>query len=105
MAFIPKELSGSLFKNDKGENALRPDYRGDCMVDGVMYEMAAWIKPLASDASKRFMSISFKPKEAQQAPQRPAQRPAPSHDAAKARQLAPQRPASRFDDMDDDIPF
>ena len=31
-------------------------------------------------------------------------RQAPSHDAAKARQLAP-RPASGFDDMDDDIPF
>jgi len=33
-----------------------------------------------------------------------APRQAPSHDAAKARQL-PTRPASGFDDMEDDIPF
>jgi len=33
-----------------------------------------------------------------------APRQAPSHDAAKARQLPP-RPASGFDDMDSDIPF
>jgi single-strand DNA-binding protein len=31
-------------------------------------------------------------------------RQAPSHDAAKARELPP-RPASGFDDMEDDIPF
>lgn len=96
MAYTPKENSGALFKNDKGENAACPDYRGDAMVNGELMEIAAWLKPLPSDASKRFMSLSFKPKQAQQ----PAAKP--SHDAAKARQL-PAR--GGFEDMDSDVPF
>lgn len=93
MAYTPKENSGALFKNDKGENAARPDYRGDAMVNGELMEIAAWIKPLPSDASKRFMSLSFKPKQAQQPAPAPAARQAP-------------RPVSGFEVMDDDlIPF
>jgi len=98
MAFIPKDLSGSLFKNDKGDNAARPDYRGDAMIDGTVYEIAAWIKPMASDANKRYMSLSFKAKEQQAAPAPAFKKP--SQDGAKARQLPPQD----FDDGSD-IPF
>lgn len=65
MSYQPKEGSGALFKNDKGDNPARPDYRGDVMVGGVLYELSAWIKPLPSDASKKFMSISAKPKQQQ----------------------------------------
>lgn len=97
MAYTPKDGSGALFKSDKGDNPARPDYRGDLMVGGVLYEISAWIKPLPSDSSKRFMSMSAKPKQAQQ---RPASRP--SHDAAKARQLPKQ--GSGFDDWQD-APF
>lgn len=79
MSYQPKEGSGALFKNDKGDNPARPDYRGDVFVGGVLYEISAWIKPLPSDASKRFMSLSAKPKEAGGNGQSrgPAQRPAP----------------------------
>ena len=91
MAYSPKEGSGALFKNDKGENAARPDYRGDILLGGVLYEVSGWIKPLPSDASKRFMSLAGKPKQAREPQQA---KPAP---AAK--------PGSGFDDMDDDIPF
>lgn len=100
MAYTPKDGSGALFKNDKGDNAARPDYRGDAMINGELMEIAAWLKPLPSDASKRYMSLSFKPKQAQQA--------APSRPAPQApRQAAPARQASSgFDDMDDDlVPF
>ena len=76
MAYQPKEGSGSLFKNDKGDNPARPDYRGDVMVGGVVYELSAWIKPLAGDASKKFMSLSAKPKQ-QQGQQSNAGRPPP----------------------------
>jgi len=87
MAYEPKEGSGALFKNDKQDNPARPDYRGDIMLGGVLYEVSGWIKPLPSDASKRFMSLSGKPKQAQAAkPAAPARRP-------------------RDDDMDDSIPF
>jgi len=76
MAYQPKEGSGALFKNDKGDNPARPDYRGDVMVGGVVYELSAWIKPLAGDASKKFMSLSAKPKQ-QQGQQSSAGRPPP----------------------------
>jgi hypothetical protein len=94
MAYEPKEGSGALFKSDKGDNPQRPDYRGDIMLDGVMYEISGWIKPKPSNPAEKFMSLSGKPKQARQ--QAPAPRQAPP--AAKP---AP----SGFDDMDDDIPF
>ena len=66
MAYEPKDGSGALFKNDKGDNPARPDYRGDVMIKGTLYELSAWIKPLPKDASKKFMSLSAKPKQQQQ---------------------------------------
>lgn len=84
MSYQPKEGSGALFKNDKGDNPARPDYRGDLMVGGVVYEISGWIKPLASDPEKRFMSLSAKPKEQRQQQGRqpaappPARRPPPA---------------------------
>lgn len=77
MAYQPKEGSGALFKNDKGDNPARPDYRGDLMVGGVVYEVSGWIKPLPSNAEQKFMSLSAKPKQERNSGQRPAppQRP------------------------------
>lgn len=98
MAYEPKDGSGALFKNDKGDNPARPDYRGDLMVGGVLYEVSGWIKPVASNPEKRFMSLSAKPKQAKQEYKRPSQ------DAAKARDTGRASP-SGFDDMEDDIPF
>jgi hypothetical protein len=74
MAYEPKEGSGALFKNDKGDNPARPDYRGDIMLGGKLYEISGWIKPLPSDASKRFMSLSGKLKGRDGPPQRPTSR-------------------------------
>lgn len=88
MAYTHKDGSGSLFRNEKGENPARPDYRGDLMVGGVLYEISSWIKPLPSDASKKFMSLSAKPKQERQAP--PAVKQAPK--------------SGGFDDMSD-CPF
>jgi hypothetical protein len=93
MSYQPKDGSGALFKNDKGDNPARPDYRGDVMVGGVLYELSAWIKPLPSDASKKFMSLSAKPKDQRGQPQAP-QRQAP------ARRFAPSQ-----DEDDSSIPF
>ena len=93
MAYEPKDGSGALFKNDKGDNPARPDYRGDLMIGGVVYELSAWIKPPASDASKKFMSLSAKPKQARPAPAPQARPPAPAPSTG-----------SGFDDFGDD-PF
>jgi hypothetical protein len=75
MSYQPKEGSGALFKNDKGDNPARPDYRGDVMVGGVVYEISGWIKPLPSDSEKKFMSLSAKPKEQRQGQQQGRQAP------------------------------
>ena len=83
--FVPKEMTGNLFKNDKGDNPSRPDYRGEAMLNGELVEMAAWIK---DGAKGKYMSISFKVKE-QSAP-------------AKA---APKRQAAMMGDDLSDVPF
>jgi hypothetical protein len=87
MAYEPKDGSGALFKSDKGENPNRPDYRGDIMLGGVLYEVSGWIKPKPSNLQEKFMSLSGKPKQAA-----PAPKPQPM-------------PSAGFDDMDKDIPF
>lgn len=85
--YVPKELTGSLFKNDKGGNESRPDYRGDVCIGGDVYKVAGWIK----EGSKgKYMSLSFQPKDEQQQVSTPAPR-------AKA------APAPAFDDSD--VPF
>jgi hypothetical protein len=87
MAYEPKDGSGALFKSDKGENPNRPDYRGDIMLGGVLYEVSGWIKPKPSNPQEKFMSLSGKPKQAA-----PAPKPQPM-------------PSAGFEGMEDDIPF
>lgn len=96
MAYEPKEGSGAMFRNDKGDNPARPDYRGDIMLGGQLYEISGWIKPLPSDASKRFMSLSGKPKGQRQAVPAPTPR--------QASQRPRSQPQDPFDD-DSSIPF
>lgn len=56
MAYEQRENSGALFKNKKKEKPNQPDYTGNCMVNGKLMQMAAWIK----DGQKgKFMSLSF----------------------------------------------
>jgi hypothetical protein len=59
MAWEQKEGSGSLFKAEqKSEKA--PGYRGDIMLGGVVYEIAAWVK---EGKNGKFFSLSGKQKE------------------------------------------
>jgi hypothetical protein len=60
MAFELKDNTGNLFKNDKGENPKRPDYRGSLSIDGKIYELAAWVR---EGNRGKFFSLSAKPKE------------------------------------------
>ena len=83
--YVPKDMTGSLFRNDKGDNEKRPDYRGDAMVNGELMEMAAWLRESAKGI--KYMSITFKPKE--DAPAKPA----------------PKRQPVMADVPHDDIPF
>ena len=80
MAFTPKNGMGSIFKNNKGDNPARPDYRGDIMLGDVLYEISGWIKPKVSNPDEKFMSLSGKPKEAAAPAARPAAKPEPEFD-------------------------
>jgi len=52
--------SGALFKNDKGDNDSRPDYKGSLNVSGVEMDLAAWLK--VSKAGQKYMSLKLSPK-------------------------------------------
>lgn len=58
------DMSGVLFKHDKEGNSSRPDYKGNCEIDGVEMWISAWIKTPKAGGAK-FMSLSFEPKEGQ----------------------------------------
>ena len=51
------ELRGALFRNDKGDNPRRPDYRGRCTIGGKQFRMSGWLK--TSHNGDRYMSIAF----------------------------------------------
>ena len=44
MSQYDNEKKFALFKNDKGENPKRPDYRGTMTLGGVEYKLSAWIR-------------------------------------------------------------
>lgn len=82
MAYEMKELSGSLFKNDKREKDTHPNATGSCLIDGVEYWISAWTK---EGNNGKWQSLAFKKKE------------------PKGQQ--PKKTSGSFDDMPDDIPF
>lgn len=65
MAYQMKDGSGTLFKVLEKKNEKGPDYTGDCMIEGTVFRMAAWIRE--SEAGRKYMSFKFEPKEEQAA--------------------------------------
>jgi hypothetical protein len=74
MSFQQRDMSGVLFRNDKKqEGDKQPNARGECMIDGVEFEIAAWTK----DGKKgKFQSLSFKRKGEQRGPAKEPQKTA-----------------------------
>ena len=56
MAYIPKEGSGSLFKNDRKQSDSHPDYTGTIMVAGKEMWLSGWVK---EGKKGKFFSISI----------------------------------------------
>ena len=81
MAYEIRELSGSLFKNEKKTEEKHPQMQGSCLIDGVEYYISAWTK---EGSRGRWQSLAFKRKDA-----KPDSKPAPAS----------------IEQMDDDIPF
>jgi hypothetical protein len=87
MAYEQRDLSGSLFKNDKREKDSHPNLTGTLMVDGKEYWVSAWTKERGN--GDKWLSLALKPKEAN----------------GQTRSV---QPASRFEsqaDLDDDVPY
>ena len=63
MAYEQKDNQASIFTNDKGDNANRPDFRGRGMVNGKLVWVSAWKK--TTDDGKKWLSLAFQPREEQ----------------------------------------
>ena len=66
MAFEQKDMSGSLFKNNKREKDTHPNATGSCLIDGVEYWVSAWTKK--DKNGDPWQSLAFKRKEATSKP-------------------------------------
>lgn len=82
MAYVLKDGQGSLFKNENKTSDNHPNARGELMIDGVLYEVAAWTK---QGSKGPFQSLSVKRKE--------------------VRRETSSAPANFSRDLDDSVPF
>lgn len=75
------ELKFALFKNDKGDNEKRPDYRGTVTVKGVEYKLSGWIAD-AKSGEKYIRGVAevAKPKQGSATPPPAAQSNGPDED-------------------------
>ena len=61
-----RDMSGTLWKNDKGDNDKRPDMRGTVTIAGKQWELAAWTK---QGRKGKFLSLSVQePREREAKP-------------------------------------
>jgi len=97
MAFEQRDMSGSLFKNDKRDSDNHPNAKGSAMIDGVEYWVSAWTK--RDKNGNPWQSLAFTPKDtAQHAPRRPQSKTVdPALNKASMRAQAPE--------FNDEIPF
>lgn len=61
MGYEKKDMSGTLFRNDKREKDSHPNAQGTAIIEGVEYWVSAWTK---DGAKGKFQSLSFKRKDA-----------------------------------------
>lgn len=60
MAYEQRDMSGSLFRNDKKESEKHPNMTGSAMIDGVEYYVSGWTK---ESAKGKWVSLAFKQKD------------------------------------------
>lgn len=93
-----RELGGALFRNDRATSGKHPSHRGSLTVQGVTYEVAAWIK---EGKTGRFFSLQLTapedmPAAAGQRKRTPGEYPAPQNQRGGPRRRL---------NTSDDIPF
>lgn len=82
MAYETRELSGSVFKNNRKERETHPDLTGEAKIEGKLYWVSAWKKKTKNGDD--WFSFSFKEKDF-----------SPAKQAVESNQQ----------DLSDDIPF
>lgn len=94
MAYEKRDMSGTLFKNDRREKDSHPNATGTAIIDGVEYWVSAWTK----DGQKgKFQSLSFKRKDERKQEIQQSYGEASVHDKDSYGNL--------HDDLNDDLPF
>lgn len=59
--FEQRDMSGSMFVNNRKEKETHPDRTGKAMIDGVMYYVNGWLKK--TKEGETWLSLAFKPIE------------------------------------------
>ena len=59
-----KDNSGALFRNDRKNKDTDPDYKGQAVVGGQEFWLAAWINT-AQKSGQKYMAIKLNPKDEQ----------------------------------------
>ena len=85
MAYEMKDMTGSLFRNEKATSDNHPTHTGKVMIDGVQYYQSAWVKE--TNDGRKFFSQAFRRVE---------------QDTPKA---APKKQAAMMGDDLSDVPF
>ena len=85
MAYEMKDMTGSIFKNEKREKETQPQGKGQALIDGVEYWVSAWTN---DGTNGKYQSLKFERKDKQAAPSKP-----------------PVKSQSLADEFADDIPF
>jgi hypothetical protein len=68
MPFEHRPNTGSIFHNHKSKDT-HPDLKGEALIDGVLYEVAAWERQTKNGST--MLSLTFKiPPPKQEAPRR-----------------------------------
>lgn len=90
MAYEKRDMTGTLFKNDKREKDSHPHATGTAIIDGVEFWISAWTK----EGSKgKFQSLAFKRKEERR------------QEIQSGNSRSPAKSTSYDEDLNDDIPF
>jgi len=98
MAYEQKDMSGTLFINDRKDKDTHPDRAGTALIDGVEYWVSGWIK---SGQRGQFLSLAFKKKEQRSEPAPPPRRAPPrTHPDERQDPISTGRQG-----FDEDVPF
>lgn len=72
MAYEKKDMTGTLFRNERKESANHPDWAGYIIINGVEYWLNGWEK---TGAKGLFFSLAAKPKQERAAEIKQAAKP------------------------------